>query len=115
MSPEERLKIVQKNHVCFSCLKNAGREHRASNCTDESSAFWTVTSASIIVMSLASSKSSSIFGCRVSRNNTEAMLPGITIEMTRKDKRFTGLKSTNRSDLHKDKTLGLKGRQIDNQ
>ena len=33
MSPEERLKTVRDNHACFSCLKKAGRDHRASNCS----------------------------------------------------------------------------------
>ena len=53
MSPEERLKTVRENHACFSCLKKAGREHRASNyiVADESSVHKepTVTSASIII------------------------------------------------------------------
>ena len=33
MSPDERLKTVKENHACFSCLKKAGRDHRASNCS----------------------------------------------------------------------------------
>ena len=33
MSPDERLKAVRENHACFSCLKKAGRDHRASNCS----------------------------------------------------------------------------------
>jgi hypothetical protein len=33
MSPEERLKSVRENHGCFSCLKKAERDHRASNCS----------------------------------------------------------------------------------
>ena len=30
---EERLKTAKENHVCFSCLKPAGREHRSDNCS----------------------------------------------------------------------------------
>ena len=33
MAPNERLKIIIDNHACYSCLKKAGREHRASNCS----------------------------------------------------------------------------------
>ncbi|XP_071509125.1 uncharacterized protein [Diadema antillarum] len=29
---QERLKLVKDNHACFSCLKQAGREHRMSTC-----------------------------------------------------------------------------------
>lgn len=29
---EERLKAAKENHACFSCLKQAGRDHRAANC-----------------------------------------------------------------------------------
>ena len=31
MSPNDRLKTVKENHTCFSCLKRAGRDHRAAN------------------------------------------------------------------------------------
>ena len=30
---DERLKAAKENHVCFSCLKQAGRDHRATNCS----------------------------------------------------------------------------------
>ncbi len=33
MSPSERLQAVKENHACYSCLKRAGRDHRASNCS----------------------------------------------------------------------------------
>ena len=33
MSLNERLKIVKENHACYSCLKKAGRDHRAANCS----------------------------------------------------------------------------------
>ena len=33
MTVDERLKIAKENHVCFSCLKKAGREHRQANCS----------------------------------------------------------------------------------
>lgn len=33
LSPDDRLKLVKENHACFSCLKRAGRDHRASSCT----------------------------------------------------------------------------------
>ena len=33
MSPSDRLKAVKENHGCFSCLKRAGRDHNASNCS----------------------------------------------------------------------------------
>ena len=33
MSPNDRLKKVKENHACFSCLKRAGRGHRAANCS----------------------------------------------------------------------------------
>ncbi|CAB4018334.1 Hypothetical predicted protein [Paramuricea clavata] len=33
MSPNERLKLVKENHACYSCLKKAGRDHRAANCS----------------------------------------------------------------------------------
>ena len=32
ISPNDRLKKVKENHACFSCLKRAGRGHRAANC-----------------------------------------------------------------------------------
>ena len=33
MSPNDRLEKVKENHACFSCLKRAGRGHRAANCS----------------------------------------------------------------------------------
>ena len=33
MKVDERLKAAKENHVCFSCLKQAGRDHRAANCS----------------------------------------------------------------------------------
>ena len=33
LSIEERIKTAKANHVCFSCLKKAGREHRMDNCS----------------------------------------------------------------------------------
>ena len=33
MSPDERMKAVEDNHACFSCLKKAGRAHKSSNCS----------------------------------------------------------------------------------
>ncbi|XP_046862937.1 uncharacterized protein LOC124456562 [Xenia sp. Carnegie-2017] len=32
MSVDERIKVAKDNHVCFSCLKKAGRDHRQANC-----------------------------------------------------------------------------------
>ncbi|XP_028411085.1 uncharacterized protein LOC114533686 [Dendronephthya gigantea] len=32
MSVDERISIAKSNHVCFSCLKRAGREHKQANC-----------------------------------------------------------------------------------
>ena len=31
MAPNERVKIIRDNHPCYSCLKKAGRDNRASN------------------------------------------------------------------------------------
>ena len=33
LTPAARLEKVKENHACFSCLKRAGRDHRASTCT----------------------------------------------------------------------------------
>ncbi|XP_046863136.1 uncharacterized protein LOC124456869 [Xenia sp. Carnegie-2017] len=33
MSVDERIKVAKDNHVCFSCLKKAGRDHRQANCS----------------------------------------------------------------------------------
>ena len=33
LSIDERIKIAKENHVCFGCLKRAGRQHRMENCT----------------------------------------------------------------------------------
>ena len=32
MNVEERISHAKSNHVCFSCLKRAGREHKQANC-----------------------------------------------------------------------------------
>jgi hypothetical protein len=32
MSVDERIKHAKSNHVCFSCLKRAGQEHKQANC-----------------------------------------------------------------------------------
>ncbi len=32
LKPDNRLNVAKENHVCFSCLKRAGREHRMLNC-----------------------------------------------------------------------------------
>ena len=29
---DQRIKVAKENHVCFSCMKAAGREHRVDNC-----------------------------------------------------------------------------------
>ena len=33
MNVDDRVRAVKDNHVCFSCLKRAGREHRQANCS----------------------------------------------------------------------------------
>ncbi|XP_068745150.1 uncharacterized protein [Montipora capricornis] len=33
MGVDERIKTAKENHVCFGCLKRAGREHRLENCS----------------------------------------------------------------------------------
>ena len=33
LDPENRLKIAQENHACYSCLKRAGRDHKLSTCS----------------------------------------------------------------------------------
>ena len=33
MSTSDRFKAVKQNHGCFSCLKQAGRDHNVSNCS----------------------------------------------------------------------------------
>ncbi|XP_068711858.1 uncharacterized protein [Montipora foliosa] len=33
LNPEERIKIAQENHACFSCLKRAGRDHMLITCS----------------------------------------------------------------------------------
>lgn len=33
LSVDDRLKKAKENHVCFSCLKRTGRDHRVANCT----------------------------------------------------------------------------------
>ena len=33
MTPNERVKIIRGNHAGYTCLKKAGRDHRASNCS----------------------------------------------------------------------------------
>ena len=33
MTVDERLNVTKENHVCFSCLKKAGRDHRQANCS----------------------------------------------------------------------------------
>jgi hypothetical protein len=32
MGIDERMNVAKANHVCFSCLKKAGREHKQANC-----------------------------------------------------------------------------------
>ena len=33
MTVDERLNVAKENHVCFSCLKKAGRDHHQANCS----------------------------------------------------------------------------------
>ena len=33
MGVDERIQTAKENHVCFGCLKRAGREHRLENCS----------------------------------------------------------------------------------
>ena len=33
LKPDNRLNVAKENHVCFSCLKRARRDHRMSNCS----------------------------------------------------------------------------------
>ena len=32
LSIDQHIRVAKENHVCFSCLKAAGREHRVDNC-----------------------------------------------------------------------------------
>ena len=125
MSPEERLKTVRENHACFSCLKKAGRDHRASNCSRRKQCTQRTNGDQCkyhhhVLLHPANPAAS--VGVASVGNDTEAMLPVITVEMSGKDnrhekgKRITGLWSTNKSDLCKhSKNLRVKGkRRIDN-
>ena len=33
LNVNDRQKVARENHVCFSCLKKAGRDHKAANCS----------------------------------------------------------------------------------
>ena len=33
LSIDDRLRKAEENHLCFSCLKRVGRDHRVANCT----------------------------------------------------------------------------------
>ena len=46
MSPSDRLKAVKENHVCFSFLKRAARDHNVSNCSVDTNAVSHLTEVS---------------------------------------------------------------------
>ena len=90
MSPEKCLKTVRENHACFSCLKKAGRDHRASNCSRQKQCTQRTNGDQCkhhhhVLLHPANPTAS--VGVASVGNDTEAMLPVITVEMSGKDNR----------------------------
>ena len=122
MSPEERLKTVRENHACFSCLKKAGRDHRASNCSRRKQCTQRTNGDQCqyhhhVLLHPANPAAS--VGVASVGNDTEAMLPVITVEMSGKDNRHKKgnvlLDSGAQISLicaSTAKTLGLKGKDV---
>ena len=122
MSPEERLKTVREKHACFSCLKRAGRKHRASNCNRRKQCTQKINGEQCkyyhhVLLHPASPTAS--VGVASVKNDTEAMLPVITVKMSEKDNRYErgnvlldsgaqiSLICTNTA-----KSLGLRGKDV---
>ena len=90
MSPEERLKTVRENHACFSCLKKAGRDHRASNCSRRKQCTQKISGVQYKYyhhVLLHPSNPAASVGVASIENNTEAMLPVITVKISGKNNR----------------------------
>ncbi|CAB4004705.1 PREDICTED: uncharacterized protein LOC107337338, partial [Paramuricea clavata] len=90
MSPEERLKTVRENHACFSCLKKAGRDHRASNCSRRKQCTQKISGVQCKYyhhILLHPSNPAASVGVASVENNTEAMLPVITVKISGKNNR----------------------------
>ncbi|CAB4032698.1 PREDICTED: uncharacterized protein LOC107337338, partial [Paramuricea clavata] len=90
MSPEDRLKTVRENHACFSCLKKAGRDHRASNCSRRKQCTRKISGVQCKYyhhILLHPSNPAASVGVASVENNTEAMLPVITVKISGKNNR----------------------------
>jgi hypothetical protein len=90
MSLEERLKTVRENHACFSCLKKAGRDHRASNCSRRKQCTQKISGIQCKYyhhVILHPSNPAASVGVASVENNTEAMLPVITVRISGKNNR----------------------------
>ena len=90
MSPEERLKTVRENHACFSCLKKAGRDHRASNCSRRKQCTQKISGVQCKYyhhVLLNPSNPTASVGVASVENNTETMLPVITVKISGKNNR----------------------------
>jgi hypothetical protein len=107
MSPEERLKTVRENHACFSCLKKAGRDHRASNCSRRKQCTQKISGVQCKYyhhVLLHPSNPTASVGVASVENNTEAMMPVITVKISGKNNRH-------KQGLHKySKEFGFKGK-----
>ncbi len=101
MSPDERLKAVRENHACFSCLKKAGRDHRASNCSRRKQCTQKINGLQckyhhhVLLHPVSPPAAVSVTSLG---NNTEAMLPVITVKIS------------GRNNQHKDENILLDSR-----
>ncbi|XP_028397206.1 uncharacterized protein LOC114521015 [Dendronephthya gigantea] len=88
MKPEERLKAVKENHACFSCLKRAGRDHKASNCSRRKQCEQKVNDVQCkyyhhVLLHSADPRAS--VGLATLGSNAEAILPVITVKLSGKN------------------------------
>ncbi len=88
MSPDEGLKAVRENHACFSCLKKAGRDHRASNCSRRKQCTQKINGLQckyhhhVLLHPVSPPEAVNV---ALLGNNTEAMLPVITVKISGKN------------------------------
>ena len=80
LKPDNRLDVAKENHVCFSCLKRAGRDHKMSNCNRRRrcSVIENDKQCSFFHHPLLHESSKAKVGVALTRENQEALLPIIS-------------------------------------
>ncbi len=121
LKPSNRLNVAKENHVCFSCLKRAGRDHKMSNCNRrrQCSEIEDGKQCTAFHHPLLHQSKKATVGVALTNENQEAVLPIISANICGPNRMFKRgnvlLDSGAQISLVKQETaenLGLKGKDV---